>query len=262
MSSCMYFPKGMSIIEKRLACKPQVYRYRYPSAEIALGHTNKGAIYGCHELEVYANDRLTCGSGAALILFDMSGRLRQPRHDDPARRQAARHAAAVQLRGSPRTRPSRRARSSPTASTAPVRAPRPEHPELAGLGRAVARPACATSAACTTRAATPPARSVPVHRGHRLRPRGRADRLGPLPARHRRARRRRPPPGATCTPGADNTEGNGGVHAYASRSSRRTMPQRCPTAWEPYARNARRRRRRSTARRCGRSRRPRSAPRT
>ena len=73
MSSCMYFPKGRSIIEKRLACRPVVYRYRWPSAEIALGHTNKGSIYGCHELEVYANDRLTCGSGGALIMFDMSG---------------------------------------------------------------------------------------------------------------------------------------------------------------------------------------------
>ena len=73
MSSCMYFPKGRSIIEKRLACKPEVYRYRWSSAEIALGHTNKSSIYGCHELEVYANDRLTCGSGGALIVFDMSG---------------------------------------------------------------------------------------------------------------------------------------------------------------------------------------------
>ena len=72
MSSCMYFPKGRSIIEKRLACRPVVYRYRWPSADIALGHTNKNAIDGSHELEVYANDRLTCGSGGALIMFDMS----------------------------------------------------------------------------------------------------------------------------------------------------------------------------------------------
>ena len=33
---------------------------------MAMGHTNKGSIYGCHELEVYPNDRLTCGSGGAL----------------------------------------------------------------------------------------------------------------------------------------------------------------------------------------------------
>jgi hypothetical protein len=40
---------------------------------MALGHTQKGTLYGCHELEVYPNDRLTCGSGQALMLFDMSG---------------------------------------------------------------------------------------------------------------------------------------------------------------------------------------------
>ena len=95
MSSCMYFPKGRSIIEKRLACRPQVYRYRWPSAEIALGHTNKNSIYGCHELEVYANDRLTCGSGGALIMFDMSGAFDDRGTEDAARRQAARHPAAV-----------------------------------------------------------------------------------------------------------------------------------------------------------------------
>ncbi len=40
---------------------------------MALGHTLKDSVYGCHELEVYPDDRLTCGSGNALIAFDMSG---------------------------------------------------------------------------------------------------------------------------------------------------------------------------------------------
>ena len=31
------------------------------------------AIFGCHELEVYPDDQLTCGSGNALIELDMSG---------------------------------------------------------------------------------------------------------------------------------------------------------------------------------------------
>jgi hypothetical protein len=35
--------------------------------------TTGGSIYGCHELEVYPDDRLTCGSGQALMVFDMSG---------------------------------------------------------------------------------------------------------------------------------------------------------------------------------------------
>jgi hypothetical protein len=71
MSSCMYFPGGTTVQEKRDRCRPQVYRYRYPTKEMALGHTEKSTIYGCHELEVYPDDRLTCGSGGALIVLDM-----------------------------------------------------------------------------------------------------------------------------------------------------------------------------------------------
>ena len=73
LSSCMYFPEGTSVGEKRASCRPEVYRYRYPTVDMALGHTNKNAVYGCHELEIYPNDRLTCGSGAAMIALDMSG---------------------------------------------------------------------------------------------------------------------------------------------------------------------------------------------
>jgi RTX calcium-binding nonapeptide repeat (4 copies) len=73
LSSCMNFGAGTSLDAKRSRCRPRVYRYRYPSAVAALGHTAKGTIFGCHELEVYANDRLTCGSGTAALLFDMKG---------------------------------------------------------------------------------------------------------------------------------------------------------------------------------------------
>ena len=34
-------------------------------------------MFGCHELEVYPDDRLTCGSGNALLGFDMSGAFRK-----------------------------------------------------------------------------------------------------------------------------------------------------------------------------------------
>jgi hypothetical protein len=73
LSSCMNFRAGTSVEEKRSRCRPRVYRYRYPTATMALGHTAQGAIFGCHELEVYANDRLTCGSGTAALVFDMKG---------------------------------------------------------------------------------------------------------------------------------------------------------------------------------------------
>jgi hypothetical protein len=76
LSSCMGFNDGTTVAMKRMLCRPEVYRYRYPNAAMALGHTLKSgsnAIFGCHELEVYPNDRLACGSGNAGMLFDMSG---------------------------------------------------------------------------------------------------------------------------------------------------------------------------------------------
>jgi len=73
MSSCMNFPAGTAIEVKRAACNPQVFRYRYPTPQIALGHTDRSNIFGCHELEVYPDDRLTCAGGVAMIMLDMSG---------------------------------------------------------------------------------------------------------------------------------------------------------------------------------------------
>ena len=71
--SCLDVAGDPDLAKKRATCEPKVYRYRYPTPEMALGHTTKNAIYGCHELELYPNDKLTCGGGAALIVLDMSG---------------------------------------------------------------------------------------------------------------------------------------------------------------------------------------------
>ena len=101
MSSCMYFPKGMSIIEKRLACKPQVYRYRWSSAEIALGHTEQGLhlrvprARGVRERPPHLRQR----RGPDRVRHER--RVRQPRHEDPAGRQAARDSASVPAAGQP-----------------------------------------------------------------------------------------------------------------------------------------------------------------
>jgi hypothetical protein len=78
LSSCLEAPfgdlePGASVEEKRDGCRPEVFRYRYDEVAMALGHTNKAAIYGCHELEVFPDDRLTCGGGAAALHFDISG---------------------------------------------------------------------------------------------------------------------------------------------------------------------------------------------
>ena len=71
ISSCMDFPSGTTVAEKRQQCRPKVFRYRYPKMRMALGHTIRNSVYGCHELEVYPNDKLTCGGGNAMIYLDI-----------------------------------------------------------------------------------------------------------------------------------------------------------------------------------------------
>ena len=72
MSTCMNFPIGTTLAQKRARCRPAVYRYRWPSALMALGHTHD-SLAGCHELEVYPDDKLTCAGVNATLYFDMSG---------------------------------------------------------------------------------------------------------------------------------------------------------------------------------------------
>jgi hypothetical protein len=72
ISTCMGFAPGTTVAAKRAACRPKVYRYRYPNVDMALGHTLQDHVYACHELEVYPEDLLTCGSGDTLIGLDMS----------------------------------------------------------------------------------------------------------------------------------------------------------------------------------------------
>jgi hypothetical protein len=70
-SSCLNLA-DLTIPQKRALCRPQVYRYQYPDLYMALGHT-ADALAGCHELEIYADDKLTCASINATMLFDLSG---------------------------------------------------------------------------------------------------------------------------------------------------------------------------------------------
>ncbi len=78
LSSCLEAPfgdlaPGTSVEEKRDRCRPEVYRFRYEDVQMALGHTNRTQVHGCHELEVYPDDRLTCAGGDAMLHFDISG---------------------------------------------------------------------------------------------------------------------------------------------------------------------------------------------
>lgn len=72
MSSCMNFRVGTTLAEKRARCRPQVYRYRWSSALIALGHS-VDSLAACHELEIYPDDKLTCAGVNATLYFDIRG---------------------------------------------------------------------------------------------------------------------------------------------------------------------------------------------
>ncbi len=72
MSSCMDLG-SMSTEDRRDACRPEVYRYRWRSTKFSLGHTLQDQVWGCHELEVYPSDLITCAAGSGLITLDMSG---------------------------------------------------------------------------------------------------------------------------------------------------------------------------------------------
>ena len=143
MSSCMNFPAGTTIAAKRARCRPQVYRYRYPSTLLSLGHTNKGTIYGCHELEVYPSDRMTCASGGSLIKLDLKGAFDNRgttsnfRDDKP-------RGTPLQLRGAGELvrRPVQHRRDDHRLRRRQGRGHRrPRRGPLDGGGRAVARPA-------------------------------------------------------------------------------------------------------------------------
>ena len=72
MSSCMNFPAGTPLEAKRERCRPEVYRYRYENTRVAKSHTFPNQ-QGCHELEIYADDRVTCAGIDATAVFDLKG---------------------------------------------------------------------------------------------------------------------------------------------------------------------------------------------
>ena len=72
MSTCMNFPEGANLQYKRDTCRPQVYRYRWPTLDFARSHTFRNTG-GCHELEIYPDDRVACAAVQATLLLDLSG---------------------------------------------------------------------------------------------------------------------------------------------------------------------------------------------
>jgi hypothetical protein len=70
MSSCMNFPAGTPIEAKRERCRPQVYRYRYPVPAVSKSH-KFNVLQSCHEVEIYPDDTLSCASITATVLFSL-----------------------------------------------------------------------------------------------------------------------------------------------------------------------------------------------
>jgi hypothetical protein len=232
LSSCMNFPLGTSVDLKRMLCRPQVYRYRYPTLAMSLGHSLKSTVYGCHELEVYADDRLTCGSGAALLVFDMKG--------------------AFDDNGTPTDYTDDRPRGTPLDCS--VRPSSSAGPYLTGAmvtdctkakdGSSLDIPTWLASGA--------PSLEGVGHLGS-VHHQGRG---GPFPSREDNDFNHEAelsasgrlllatdergggitPPGATCSPLTDVEFGNGGIHAYSVDRLSTAGPGTPEEAWQAYAR--------------------------
>ena len=72
MSSCMNFPEGANRQFKIDSCNPDVYRFRWPTVDFARSSTFR-ATAACHELEIYPDDRVTCAAIDATLLLDFAG---------------------------------------------------------------------------------------------------------------------------------------------------------------------------------------------
>ena len=242
LSSCMNFPAGATIQQKRDRCRPQVFRYRYPSTEQSLGHTLKTGVYGCHELEIYPSDRLMCGSGNAMIALNMRGAFDDNgtpcnfRDDRP--------------RGTPL--PCRVRDSSSTAGfttgakvmdckdgqgagTEDLAVPEwlaAGAPSLQGvewIGSAFHQGRGAGGAATPAFDST---QDIDFNHEAELTHSGKFvlstdERGGGVT-----------PPGASCSPAVDNTAGNGGIHAYRVSGLLRRRPTSAADAFSSYAKDS------------------------
>ena len=239
----MNFPAGTTLTTKRAQCRPQVYRYRYPSANIALGTELKSHIYGCHETEIYPGDLLTCASGDSSIVFNMKGAF-----DD---RGTPNDYSDDKPRGTPLPCKVRPSSSDPTFQTgamvvdcvngerngAPVGLDVPSWladgaPSLQGvqhvgsvfhMGRGAPGPAPETTA-------HPSWQDIDFSHETELS----ASRKLLISTDERGGGVL--PPGASCAHGLDNPEGNGGVHFFRVDRLRKTTPATALEAYEAYAR--------------------------
>jgi hypothetical protein len=228
ISSCL---SSDSPLVKRATCQPQVYRYRYPSALVALGHT-VDALAGCHEVEIYPDDTLTCASINASLVFDLSGAF-----DD---RGTPTNYTDDKPRGTPLPCRSRNSTSTgPFTTGAKIVDCVDRNPAAPGNDLDLAN-YTAPSLEGVKHVGTvfhqgrggpnqAPA-DVDVSHEAELSASGRLllvtdERGGGVT-----------PPGATCVASpADNPDGNGGIHAYRMDKLLQTSPNDPTVAWQSYA---------------------------
>lgn len=234
LSSCMGFEEGTSVAAKREACQPEVFRYRYEDLDMVRGHTNRNGVYGCHELELHPGDLLTCASGSASMLFDVSGLF----------------ATDGSINGTPLPCERRESTSlAPFATGAAVidcvegadgqdlrvqpwidelDAPSAEGIEWQGSAYHMGREALVNSAVAP---AYPSTEDIDFSHEAELTHSGdfmiASDERGGGVA----------PGGASCSPGANLEQGNGGLHAYRVDALRTTSTDVAEEAWESYARD-------------------------
>jgi putative cell wall-binding protein len=247
LSTCMNFPEGTSVEDKREACRPEVFRFRYPTAEIARGHTlQSGAngLFGCHETEIYPNDLLACGGGNAAILFDFSGAFDdngtpedftddKPRGTPlPCRLRDSTSESEFQTGAVITDCVNGGTDEEPVDLTVPgwlaIGAPSLEGVEHVGSAHHMGRGAGTSRTDVTT--TFDATEDVDFNHETELTPSGRfliaTDERGGGVV----------PPGASCSPGADNEFGNGGLHAYAVDRLDTELPETAEEAWDAYAR--------------------------
>lgn len=233
-------PQGASVAQKRELCRPQVFRYRYPSAAIVQGHTNKGSIYGCHELEVYPDDRMTCGSGSAMIVFDLSKAFDDKGNSDPTDDTVRGASLPCAVRPSSTVAPSLQTGAMVTdcvvgkdgadlsvSGWLKAGAPSVEGIEHVGSAFHMGR----ESATGALQPAYPSTEDIDFDHEAELTDSRRFvlatdERGGGVTG------------GAQCTPGADLSFANGGIHAYAVDRLSKTTPSSPEEAFKAYARTS------------------------
>jgi hypothetical protein len=246
LSSCMNFPAGTSIEAKRAACRPQVYRHRYESVNVARSHTYDSA-QSCHESEIYPDDTLVCASIDATVLFDLSGAF-----DD---RGTPANFADDRLKGTPLP-----CRVRDTSTTAPAfstgakvtdcvngeRAGQPQplqvvewlkigSPSLDGVRWVGTVPHMGFKTGATDTIVTGPHDAtvdlVAAHESE-ISQSGRfvftSDERGGGTV----------PVGASCDAGGANVRGNGGIHAFRIEGFKRERYANAEAAWTAWAKNS------------------------